>query len=97
MSSPDKEVNPELLQALTCAICLDHYASPRALLCGHTFCRECLEQMKLYLFEEFLIINCPWRCKNEDAEANRPISVKNIALSKILETFSQVKFKILKI
>ncbi len=84
------EANAELLQALNCGICLDYISSPRGLLCGHTFCRDCLDQIKPARFEAKRIIKCPLRCNNEEEESKRPIAVKNITLCKILETTSQV-------
>ncbi|KAK7483391.1 hypothetical protein BaRGS_00025331 [Batillaria attramentaria] len=32
-------------QALTCALCLDIYTSPKLLPCHHTFCQHCLENL----------------------------------------------------
>ncbi|KAK7483439.1 hypothetical protein BaRGS_00025379 [Batillaria attramentaria] len=32
-------------QALTCALCLDIYTSPKLLPCHHTFCQHCLEDL----------------------------------------------------
>ena len=38
-----KEIN----DTLSCSICLDYYNKPRNLLCGHSFCTQCLELIKI--------------------------------------------------
>lgn len=38
-----KEINDRL----SCSICLEYYKEPRNLLCGHSFCTECLDVIKI--------------------------------------------------
>tara|TARA_Y100000741_G_C18214173_1_gene542989 strand:+ start:854 stop:1288 length:435 start_codon:yes stop_codon:yes gene_type:complete len=38
-----KEIN----DTLSCSICLEYYNRPRNLLCGHSFCTQCLEIIKI--------------------------------------------------
>ena len=46
---------------LTCPVCLEFYTEPRSLVCLHTFCSSCLEQMQNRLLR---IIVCPM-CKTK--------------------------------
>ncbi len=38
-----KEIN----DTLSCSVCLEYYTEPRNLLCGHSFCTECLKIIKV--------------------------------------------------
>ncbi len=37
-----------MLKQLECPICLETLELPIVLICGHTFCRKCIQQQKQY-------------------------------------------------
>ena len=41
MASADQDIGDELV---TCTICLEHFTSPKTLVCLHTFCESCLRR-----------------------------------------------------
>ena len=41
MASADQDIGDELV---TCTICLEHFTSPKTLVCLHTFCEACLRR-----------------------------------------------------
>ncbi|XP_068134153.1 E3 ubiquitin/ISG15 ligase TRIM25-like [Hyperolius riggenbachi] len=78
MASAD--VRKELLD---CSICLNTYTDPVILRCGHNFCRGCIDCV-LDSQEGAGCYSCP-ECRAECVE--RPVLVRNISLSNIVESF----------
>ncbi|XP_078574005.1 E3 ubiquitin-protein ligase TRIM71-like [Branchiostoma floridae x Branchiostoma japonicum] len=69
-------------ESLTCSICKDIYDDPRVLPCLHTFCAQCLEQLR----EEMNQFTCPTcgnqvKCKDEDSIKRLP---SNFYINKLL-------------
>ena len=52
----------KLEEQLTCPICLDDYTDPKTLLCLHSFCHRCLEELPLDLQGQTLFLSCPTCC-----------------------------------
>ncbi len=86
----DSDCIGDLKEVLICDICYDHLYQPRALLCGHSFCRSCIEQLNDKALDEVYVIDCPWRCIPAKEDRNNPIAVKNFALSKIVDLYREV-------
>ncbi|MBN3307159.1 TRIM8 ligase, partial [Amia calva] len=68
---------------LTCPICLDIFAQPQMLCCGHNFCASCLEDV-LRKQEETGSYKCP-ECAWDFQE--RPSPKRNFKLAGIVERF----------
>lgn len=54
----DKSLD-EINESLDCPICFDKFKNPYELVCGHNFCKECMDQ---YIFKDG-IYKCPLRCE----------------------------------
>ncbi|KAM5164978.1 LOW QUALITY PROTEIN: E3 ubiquitin/ISG15 ligase TRIM25-like [Mantella aurantiaca] len=64
---------------LVCSICLNIYTNPVTLLCGHNFCRDCIDRV-LDTQEGSGVYSCP-ECRvefQERPELNRNITLRNI-------------------
>ncbi|KAM5164977.1 tripartite motif-containing protein 75-like [Mantella aurantiaca] len=64
---------------LVCSICLNIYTNPVTLLCGHNFCRDCIDRV-LDTQEGSGVFSCP-ECRvefQERPELNRNITLRNI-------------------
>ncbi|XP_057302903.1 ankyrin-1-like [Hydractinia symbiolongicarpus] len=48
---------------LRCKICLDTYDEPKNLICGHTYCKNCLDNILVFKEDGSAEINCPLKCK----------------------------------
>ncbi|XP_072259401.1 E3 ubiquitin/ISG15 ligase TRIM25-like [Pyxicephalus adspersus] len=68
---------------LECSICLNIYTDPVTLICGHNFCRVCVERM-LDTQDSLGVYNCP-ECR--EAFQVRPALRKNTTLSNIAQRF----------
>ncbi|XP_030840913.1 tripartite motif-containing protein 59-like [Strongylocentrotus purpuratus] len=58
--------HPDVTEHLICAICTDIFHDPRILVCGHVFCKNCLDRLmrKRVGFLQFLTISCP-TCRHD--------------------------------
>ncbi|XP_068102840.1 E3 ubiquitin/ISG15 ligase TRIM25-like [Hyperolius riggenbachi] len=70
-----------LRDELSCSICLSLYTDPVMLVCGHNFCRECIEQA-VDNHGTATVFTCP-ECRTEFQQ--RPALLRNLKLSNILE------------
>ena len=86
----EESYRSKLLRVLNCSFCLDHLFSPRTLLCGHTFCRECLGKLNLVETGQNQTFKCSLPCIIERPEAQMPIAVNNCTLRNIVDSISQV-------
>ena len=57
--------NIDLKGFLECAICLDVYVKPKDLVCRHTFCKGCVDNILQFNEDGSAIINCPKKCKEQ--------------------------------
>ncbi|KAM5153044.1 E3 ubiquitin/ISG15 ligase TRIM25-like [Mantella aurantiaca] len=73
----------ELRDELSCSICLNIYAEPESLRCGHSFCRDCIGRV-LEVQKDSGGYSCP-ECREEYAE--RPVLEKNRKLCNIAKHF----------
>ncbi|XP_073462937.1 E3 ubiquitin/ISG15 ligase TRIM25-like [Aquarana catesbeiana] len=73
----------DLIDELSCSICLSIYTDPVTLRCGHNYCRECIDQVLDTQKESGLYI-CP-ECREEFRE--RPVLFNARALRNIAEKF----------
>ena len=48
---------------LQCPICIDRLENPKDLLCNHTFCKGCLDDLLEFHNDGSAIIHCPMKCK----------------------------------
>ncbi|XP_051790751.1 tripartite motif-containing protein 16-like isoform X2 [Erpetoichthys calabaricus] len=72
-----------LQDEFVCCLCLELLRNPVSLLCGHSFCKECIERF-WNSGEEFL-----WRCPTCDFQySDRPVLNINIILNKIARDLS---------
>ena len=53
------ETLEKLDQQLNCSICLETFADPKLLRCGHYFCLECLEKLLVEDDRQRFILRCP--------------------------------------
>ena len=58
VSTPSIALN-KIDQHLTCPVCLSQYQNPKTLPCLHSFCLNCILQMRLDLNEGKYFISCP--------------------------------------
>ncbi|XP_077349615.1 E3 ubiquitin-protein ligase TRIM39-like [Lithobates pipiens] len=72
----------EVRQELECSICLEMYADPVMLSCGHNFCRVCIDCV-LDTQEGSGAYSCP-QCRKRSRR--RPTLQRNITLCNIVET-----------
>ncbi|XP_068121946.1 E3 ubiquitin/ISG15 ligase TRIM25-like [Hyperolius riggenbachi] len=72
-----------LKRELDCSVCLNIYTDPVMLICGHNFCRVCIDR---FLDTQVIcrVYSCP-ECRERFTE--RPVLHRNIALRKIAEHF----------
>ncbi|XP_077314873.1 tripartite motif-containing protein 75-like [Lithobates pipiens] len=73
----------DLIDELSCSICLSIYTDPVTLRCGHNYCRECIDQV-LDTQKESRLYICP-ECREEFQE--RPVLFNARALRNIAEKF----------
>ncbi|XP_073468630.1 E3 ubiquitin-protein ligase TRIM39-like [Aquarana catesbeiana] len=73
----------DLRRELDCSVCLNIYTDPVMLLCGHNFCRVCIERV-LDTQGRSGGYSCP-ECRTEFQE--RPALCRNITLCNIVENF----------
>ncbi|XP_056156077.1 E3 ubiquitin/ISG15 ligase TRIM25-like [Lampris incognitus] len=66
---------------LCCSVCLDLFNQPVTLLCGHSYCRDCIES-RWDMDEEKGVCSCP-QCRQ--IFSPRPALVKNNVLAQIVE------------
>ncbi|XP_069841059.1 E3 ubiquitin/ISG15 ligase TRIM25-like [Dendropsophus ebraccatus] len=74
-------------EELTCCICLDIYTEPVTLSCGHSFCRECIQDT-FETQEDHGLFSCP-ECRA--VFKTRPMLQRNLRLSNIVETFRTIQ------
>ncbi|XP_057299034.1 E3 ubiquitin-protein ligase TRIM69-like isoform X2 [Hydractinia symbiolongicarpus] len=79
---------PENLRYLKCKICLDFYKNPKNLRCGHSYCKNCLDNNLIFREDGSAEISCPLKCKSSmligklETTSSLPT---NYALSQIVE------------
>ena len=76
----------EISKILQCSICLEILDNPKSLICQHSFCKTCLDN--LLQFRQFggAVLDCPYRCerrtfikKNETTnDLSTPYQLKQI-------------------
>ncbi|XP_057306091.1 uncharacterized protein LOC130644475 [Hydractinia symbiolongicarpus] len=52
----------DLAAVLECKICLDTFHKPKHLICGHTYCRDCLDSILDFGEDGSAELACPLRC-----------------------------------
>ncbi|XP_069807812.1 E3 ubiquitin-protein ligase TRIM39-like [Dendropsophus ebraccatus] len=75
-----------LRKELECSICLNIYTDPVNLICGHNFCRGCIDEV-LNTQDRAGVYSCP-ECREEFPE--RPTLRKNITLGNVVEDFLSI-------
>ncbi|KAM4697715.1 E3 ubiquitin/ISG15 ligase TRIM25-like [Rhinophrynus dorsalis] len=73
----------DLREELDCSICMDAYADPVMLRCGHNFCQACIESV-LDSQERSGLYTCP-ECRKRFNE--RPVPQRNAKLCNIVQHF----------
>ena len=75
-----KEIN----DTLSCSVCLEYYTDPRNLLCGHSFCIECLKILKV----SDNVIVCPL-CRFKTQLFN--LSINDLPLNSYIVSIIDIK------
>ena len=53
----------QLKSNLECGVCLNLLDNPKDLVCGHTFCKDCIDGLLKFKEDGSADISCPNRCK----------------------------------
>lgn len=72
---------------MNCSICFEIFKNPRILLCGHTFCEECLKQ-SIVNFK----LSCP-TCRYKHKSMKVEDYPKNYILIELIEKMKQDKIR----
>ncbi|XP_057312159.1 tripartite motif-containing protein 59-like [Hydractinia symbiolongicarpus] len=54
----------KIFALLECKICLDQFERPKLLSCGHTYCKNCLDEILIFKEDGSAEILCPLKCKS---------------------------------
>ncbi|XP_058854236.1 E3 ubiquitin-protein ligase TRIM50-like [Acipenser ruthenus] len=68
---------------LLCPICLEVFAEPLMLQCGHSYCKSCLSSMTLDTYGQL-------RCPVSRCEVDGGSSPPNVSLARIVEAMSEL-------
>lgn len=74
----------EIHDRLTCSVCLEYFKTPRNLLCGHSFCSECLNIIRI----TNNVIVCPL-CRYKTNLFN--LSIEDLPLNSSLISIIDIK------
>ena len=47
---------------MECSICLDRFSNPKMLMCGHQYCKDCLEDIMVFNGDGSATLICPMKC-----------------------------------
>ncbi|XP_061072430.1 E3 ubiquitin-protein ligase TRIM50-like [Conger conger] len=72
-----------LEEQLRCPVCLDVFAEPLMLQCGHSYCRSCLHSMTLDPFGQ---LQCP-ECRSEVDGISSP---PNVSLARVVDLLREI-------
>eukprot|EP01122_Echinamoeba_exundans_P004043 TRINITY_DN14082_c0_g1_i1.p1 TRINITY_DN14082_c0_g1~~TRINITY_DN14082_c0_g1_i1.p1 ORF type:complete len:450 (-),score=54.14 TRINITY_DN14082_c0_g1_i1:11-1198(-) len=70
----------DIMDRFSCPVCLETYNDPRSLRCGHSFCKDCLEDLNPEMQGPILCPSCRTECKVEEA-------TRNFALEQLLDIY----------
>ncbi|KAM8730741.1 uncharacterized protein AB9X84_000705 isoform 1-T4 [Acanthopagrus schlegelii] len=74
-----REVDPNIVECLSCSICLSLFTDPVVLQCGHSFCQTCIHKD----WEKNIVRECSL-CKQVTPESDPPI---NFSLKSLCENY----------
>ncbi|XP_057304339.1 E3 ubiquitin-protein ligase Midline-1-like isoform X2 [Hydractinia symbiolongicarpus] len=80
----------QLSALLECKICMDTYDNPKLLSCGHTYCKNCLDDILVFQKNGSAEIRCPLKCKSVVTIAEKDTTSllsTNYSLSDIIDQF----------
>lgn len=80
----------QLSALLECKICMDTYDNPKFLSCGHTYCKNCLDDILVFQKNGSAEICCPLKCKSVVTIAKNDTTsflATNYPLSDIIDQF----------
>lgn len=69
---------PELQDQLQCPICLEVFKEPLMLQCGHSYCKDCLDNLSQHLDSELC---CPVCRQSVDCSSSPP----NVSLARVID------------
>ena len=81
-----------IAKQIECGICLQPFVNPRLLQCGHTYCKNCLDEVLVFNSDGSAVINCPKRCEGANhipADKTTECLGVNYELQGIVDMFDQ--------
>ncbi|XP_057300379.1 E3 ubiquitin-protein ligase TRIM56-like [Hydractinia symbiolongicarpus] len=79
---------------LKCKICLDQFEHPKLLSCGHTYCKNCLDEILIFKEDGSAEIRCSLKCTASmiiAADQTTSCFTKNYSLSDIVDEVERSK------
>ena len=86
-----KDYVKDMEKLVECGICLDRLNNPKDLICSHSFCKSCIEDILEFRPNKCAVIRCPMRCEKVTIiKPNKTVNdlTTSIHLKQIIEYLS---------